>query len=112
MSEAKNKTAAEVLQDQGSGEETEESLPLFPTATTDPLQDFLAEKDEEWKFDWLNDPSVVIRDQQGIAAHFNSLGELVIKQKNEHDSVAIFVAPENVSKFIAGIRERAKRGGE
>ena len=65
MSEAKSKTAAEVLPDQGSGEVTEESLPLFPTPTAAPAQD-VCEEDEDWKFDWLNDPSVILRDHEMV----------------------------------------------
>jgi hypothetical protein len=89
-----------------SGEETDESLPLFPTP--DPAS---TQEEEDWKFDWLNDPSVILRDQAGVAAHFNRFGELVIKQRDTLGaSAAIFIAPENVTKFVAGIRDRAKRG--
>jgi hypothetical protein len=94
----------------GSGEETEENLPLFPTPPAEPAQDSY---DEEWKFDWLNDPSVILRDQAGVAAYFNRHGELVVKQRDTLGaSAAIFIAPENISKFLSGLRDRAKRGDE
>ena len=98
-----------------AGEETEESLPLFPTPTAEAAQEFpICEKeDEDWKFDWLNDPSVILRDQAGVAAYFNRFGELVVKQRDTLGTpAAIYIAPENVAKFLAGIRDRAKRGDE
>ena len=100
-----------------AGEETEESLPLFPTPTAEEAQEFPEyqrdREDEDWKFDWLNDPSVIVRDQAGIAAYFNRLGELVVKQRDTLGTpAAIYIAPENVAKFVAGIRDRAKRGDE
>ena len=109
--EAEKQTAAEVLPDQGSGEVTEESLPLFPTPPAEPVQEFpeYQREDEEWKFDWLNDPSVILRDQAGVAAHYNRFGELVVKQRDTMgQSAAIYIAPENISKFLAGLRESAE----
>jgi hypothetical protein len=106
MTVAEKQTAPE--RELGGGEETEVNLLIFPTPHAAPAQ---AEEEEDWKFDWLNDPSVILRDQAGVAAYYNRLGELVVKQKGPFgDDPAIFVAPENISKFLAGIRDRAKRG--
>ena len=95
-----------------AGEETEENLPLFPTPTAEEAQGIC--EDIDWaKFDWLNDPCVILRDQAGVAAYFNRFGELVIKQRDTLGGEGlIFIAPENVSKFLAGLRDRAKRGEE
>ena len=93
----------------GGGEETEENLPLFPTPDPELTQDIC--EDEDCKFDWLNDPSVILRDQAGVAAYFNRFGELVVKQRDTLGAPAtIYIAPENIPQFLAGLRDRAKRG--
>lgn len=56
-------------------------------------------------FDWQNDPSVILRDQAGVAAFHNRFGELVIAQRDTLGSEGvIFIAPENVERFLKGTR--------
>jgi hypothetical protein len=109
MTKVEKQTAQEV--DLPGGEDTEESLPLFPNPTAGSAQEGI---EIDWiKFDWLNDPSVIVRDQAGVCAYFNRFGELVIKQRDTlGESATLYIAPENVSKVLSGLRDRAKQGGE
>jgi hypothetical protein len=92
----------------GSGEETEENLPLFPTPAPEPTQE------EDWDFDWNNSPSVILREQSATAAYYNPFGALVIRQRDPFGDADPFlvVEPENVAQFLSGLRDRAKRGDE
>jgi hypothetical protein len=59
-------------------------------------------------FDWDRDPSVILHDQAAVAAYFNSFGELIIKQRDTLGEEAnLFIAPENVEKFLKGLGDRA-----
>jgi hypothetical protein len=60
-------------------------------------------------FDWQNDPSVILRDQAGVAAYHNRFGELVIAQRDTLGSEGIiYIAPENVEGFLKGLDARAR----
>ena len=107
MTKPEKQTApAEVLQDQGRGDESEENLPLFPTPAPEPAQEDFYESVE---IDWENDPAVILRDQAAVAAFFNKFGELVVKQRDSLGCEAVlFVAPENVVRFLDGLDVRAR----
>jgi hypothetical protein len=94
-----------------SGEETEQNLPLFPNLPADEAQDSF---DIDWeKFDWLNDPSVILRDQAGVMAYLNRYGELVIRQRDTLGEPAVlYIAPENVKAFLKGLAARARDGAD
>jgi hypothetical protein len=65
------------------------------------------QEETERVIDWENDPALVLHDQAATAVFFNRAGELVIKQRDTLGSEgAIFVAPENVEKFVHGLRDR------
>jgi hypothetical protein len=60
-------------------------------------------------FDWLRDPAVILHDQAAVAAYFNPINELVVKQRDTLGYEAtIFIAPENVEKFLDGLTLRAR----
>ena len=91
------------------GEETEENLPLFPTPSDDEVQAVLHGE----MLDWDNDPAVILHDQAAVAAYYNSMGELVVKQRDTLGCEAtLFIANENISRFVARLRDRAKRGDD
>ena len=48
--------------------------------------------------------------KRSVAAYFNPINELVIKQRDTlgHEAT-IFIAPENVDSFLRGLNERALR---
>jgi hypothetical protein len=80
-------------------------------ASLDNATDESEQEQTEWvveEIDWNNDPAVILHDQAATAAYFNRAGELVIKQRDTlgTDGV-IYVAPENVEKFVHGLRDRA-----
>jgi hypothetical protein len=59
-------------------------------------------KQEEERFDWFTDDSVVLEKQLSIAVYLNARHHLVIRQEAEYpdeDSV-ILVAPQNIREFI------------
>ena len=92
---------AEVLQDQSRGEEVnhkheEISKPEFETQHPD-------------DFDWERDPAVILHDQAAVAAYFNPVNELVVKQRDTLGYEAtIFITPENVQRFLEGLDVRAR----
>jgi hypothetical protein len=90
-----------------SGEGTNQNLPLFPNLPAEPAQEGI---EIDWnKFDWLNDPSVILRDQAGVCAYTNQYGELVIRQRDTLGEPAVmYIAPENVKAFLKGLAARAK----
>jgi hypothetical protein len=60
-------------------------------------------------FDWQNDPSVILRDQAGVAAFHNRFDELVIVQRDTLGSPGvIYVAPQNIDQFLKGLDARAR----
>jgi hypothetical protein len=63
---------------------------------------------EDEPFDWERDPAVILHDQAAVAAYFNPINELVIKQRDTlgHEAT-IFIAPEKVDSFLRGLNERA-----
>jgi hypothetical protein len=66
------------------------------------------ESETQEEFDWQTDPAVILHDQAAVAAYFNKFGELVVKQRDTLGYEAVvFVAPENVEKFVHGLRDRA-----
>jgi hypothetical protein len=63
---------------------------------------------EDENFDWLTDPAVILHDQAAVAAYFNKFDELVVKQRDTLGCEAtIYIAPENVERFLRGLGERA-----
>lgn len=61
-------------------------------------------------FDWERDPAVILHDQAAVAAYFNKLSELVVKQRDTLGApeATIFIAPENVASFLDGLAVRAR----
>jgi hypothetical protein len=54
-------------------------------------------------FDWLNDNSVVLREQPETAVYFNADGALVIRQRaawNQDDDPFVFISPANIGEFL------------
>jgi hypothetical protein len=85
-------------------------LALVSPGTKDGCNDIDSKAEsEDQPFDWYNDPSIIVHDQAAIAAYYNPAEELVIKQRDTlgYPESTIFVAPENVEKFLQGLRERA-----
>jgi hypothetical protein len=61
------------------------------------------------RFDWEHDPAVILHDQAAVAAYFNPFNELIIKQGDTLGSEAtMFIAPENVERFLEGLCDRAR----
>jgi len=59
-------------------------------------------------FDWLNDNSVVLREQPETAVYFNRDGALVIRQRavwNQEDDPFVFISPANIGEFIDKLTE-------
>ena len=88
--------------------------PGDPAKHTTPLDTATAESEQEEtecvleEIDWANDPAVILHDQAATAAYFNRGGELVVKQRDTlGNEGVVFVAPENVEKFVHGLRDRA-----
>jgi hypothetical protein len=69
----------------------------------------LNSQDEE-NFDWERNPAVILHDQAAVAAYFNKFGELVVRQRDSLGCEAtLYVATENVEKFLEGLSDRAQR---
>lgn len=54
-------------------------------------------------FDWLNDNSVVLREQPETAVYFNADRALVIRQRaawNQEDDPFVFISPANIGEFL------------
>jgi hypothetical protein len=63
---------------------------------------------EEEQFDWPNDPSVILKDQAGVAAYYNKDGELVVRQRDTMRAEAVLhVSPHNIEQFLQGLADRA-----
>ena len=59
-------------------------------------------------FDWLNDNSVVLREQPETAVYFNRDGALVIRQRaawNQEDDPFVFISPANIGEFLDKLTE-------
>ena len=59
-------------------------------------------KQEEERFDWITDDSVIVEKQLPIAIYLNRRNHVVIRQEAEYpdeDSVVI-IAPQNIREFI------------
>ena len=57
--------------------------------------------DDDGKFDWENDPSVILHDQAAVAAAFSKSGELVVRQRDTlgcHEAT-LYIAPETTKKL-------------
>jgi hypothetical protein len=65
---------------------------------------------EKESFDWENDPAVILHDQAAVAAYFNKFDELVVKQRDTLGcpEATLFIAPENVDRFLEGLCGRAR----
>jgi hypothetical protein len=62
---------------------------------------------QDESFDWDHDPAVILHDQAAVAAYFNPIDELGIKQRDTLGAEAtIFIAPENVERFLEGLGQR------
>jgi hypothetical protein len=75
------------------------TLPMQPAATMTPELPPVA----TGGFDWLNDNSVVLREQPETAVYFNADGALVIRQRaawNQDDDPFVFINPANLGEFI------------
>jgi hypothetical protein len=88
----------------GSGEETEQNLPLFPNLPADEAQE------EHWDdFDWNNDPAVILQDQAATAVYFNRHHGLVIRQRDTLGSEGfVIIERGNIKLFLAGLRDRVR----
>jgi hypothetical protein len=63
---------------------------------------------EDEHFDWQNDPSVILKDQAGVAAYYNKDGELVVRQRDTMGAEAVlYVSPHNIEQFLNGLADRA-----
>jgi hypothetical protein len=82
--------------------------PELETTCTNMNTDSEAEGQDPEVFDWETDPAVILRGQAAVAAYFNKFGELVVKQRDTlgYEGV-VYVAPENVEKFVHGLKARA-----
>jgi hypothetical protein len=50
---------------------------------------------------WTNSENVIVQDQRGVAAYFNTQGELVLMQRGWPDEdVRIYIAPHSVGAFL------------
>jgi hypothetical protein len=59
------------------------------------------------RFDWANDPAIVIKRQPAIAIYVNCRGELVIRQEagiGFDEDECVFVRPDHVVKLIGALR--------
>jgi len=59
-------------------------------------------------FDWLNDNSVVLREQPETAVYFNRDGALVIRQRaawNQEGDPFVFISPANIGEFLDKLTE-------
>src|SRR4051794_15603608 len=66
-------------------------------------------RDQE-RFDWNNDPSIILHDQAATAAYFNERGELIVRQRDTLGAEGfLFIAPENVEQFLQGLNARATK---
>lgn len=75
--------------------------PILPEPKTSP-----APTGED--FDWLNDNSVVLREQPETAVYFNRDGALVIRQRaawNQEDDPFVFISPANIGEFLDKLTE-------
>jgi len=75
------------------------TLPFPPAASMTPELPPVATGD----FDWLNDNSVVLREQPETAVYFNRDGALVIRQRaawNQDDDPFVFISPANIGEFL------------
>jgi hypothetical protein len=64
------------------------------------------EREPAKDFDWLNDDSIMLREQPETACYFNQYGGLVIRQRGwpDNDSVVI-IAPNNIGEFLDKITD-------
>jgi hypothetical protein len=63
------------------------------------------EKDDQ-DFDWLNDDSVVLREQPETAIYFNKQGTLVIRQRRWPDEDSfVYIAETNIGAFLDKITD-------
>jgi hypothetical protein len=64
-------------------------------------------ENEEDKFDWNADDSIILKEQRATAAYRNPLGELVIRQRAWPDEDTIlFISPQNEVAFLEGLAKR------
>ena len=75
--------------------------------------DSKTESDNQGDFDWDTSPAVILHDQAAVAAYHNKFGELVIMQRDTLGApeATLYVAPENVEKFLEGL-SRLVRGDD
>lgn len=65
-------------------------------------------KDDDEKFDWLNDDSIVIHSQRATAVYFNRDDNIVIRQQQEWDEESdlfVVITAKNRSALIRALDE-------
>ena len=93
-----DKAALEAIKQRGTLLDTLPDLPDTKTTPTPAGEDF----------DWLNDNSVVLREQPETAVYFNRDGALVIRQRsawNQEDDPFVFISPANIGEFLDKLTE-------
>jgi hypothetical protein len=78
-----------------------EPTPEFKTATSEAPS-------ASGEFNWLDDDSIVLRDQRATAIYRNHWGGLVIRQEcawNEEDDPFVVINPENIEAFLDRLTE-------
>ena len=62
--------------------------------------------EDDSKFNWSDDDSIILRPQPETAAYFNKEGSLVIRQRNwPEDDSFIFIAEANIGEFLDKITD-------
>jgi hypothetical protein len=62
-------------------------------------------------FDWLDDPSVVLRSQPATAIYRNDAGHLVIRQERswaQEEDPYVMISPENAVTFMEALAKKAR----
>jgi len=70
-----------------------------------------AESRDQGRFDWANDPAIVIKRQPAIAIYVNCRDELVIRQEADigfDSDECVFVRPDHADTLVKAILDAAK----
>ena len=86
--------------------ENSETLPAVVQPPLVAAEDVLNREAKE--FDWVNDDSIVLHHQPGVAVYINSTGGLTIRQErdwNQDEDIVIAIAPNNIAEFLDKITD-------